>query len=471
MRRAVMPLFQRWFSTCWTSCRTFGSLRSVDKTTHPLIQCGCQNITSTKRFLSTVSGDTGATHASRKHPVGVGVPYSAAELETARQAYIAGKSIDEIADLVRTEHRAHPHVPGLLYAAIGPRRQAKSLIMPTPSQERRKWTKADDDALLELMGRGSMSDRQIARQLERSHTSVASRARRLLHGDERKVYASNSAWSTHDLELLRKLASEGQKVSEIARVLGRSYQTAKTRLQQLGITARLEREAWTKEQKEDLQRLFYAGLQDAAIGKQLTPPRTAHAVSQKRTKLGLTVNKPQYRIRAWSAADDDKARELYGTGIKVSAICKLLPIPRSASATRTRISFLGLAQPKSPAWSKSDDALLRELSSLQGLSDMAIGSKLSPPRTSKAVYNRRSSLGLRKRSANRSTAPKSWSLSDDADLIRLTKLGLKYEDISERMSRSISSLENRTRRLGLLKTADRDGAETLAKSDGPPEIV
>jgi GcrA cell cycle regulator len=97
------------------------------------------------------------------------------------------------------------------------------------------WTSEHDAQLRALWGEAH-SCNEIARRMGMTKNAVIGRAHRLkLPSRPSPINGDGRAWTAAEEDDLRQLRAAGWQVQDIARRLGRNFQTVRNRLQQLGI--------------------------------------------------------------------------------------------------------------------------------------------------------------------------------------------------------------------------------------------
>jgi len=231
-------------------------------------------------------------------------------------------------------------------------------------------------------------------------------------------------WSRSDVAHLRRMRDEGQTVSRIAIVLGRTVAAVSSKIGELGISAHAN---WTLEEDTVVADGVKRKLSNKEIAAML-PGRTANAINQRAAKLGLTGPRA---FRPWTQKERDAVREAVKIGAKYSDIAAWLG--RTTRGVNWQVRVMGLTHPASTlvkTYSKSEDEEIRR-GWRAGERPADVAARLGRP--VRSVYCRAFHLGVTGEKANyrRRITP-----SEIARLRRLASKGMSGEQIAQKLCRS-----------------------------------
>ena len=159
-------------------------------------------------------------------------------------------------------------------------KKAKELGLTIKRENQRKWTKEEQEELIELSKTKKISE--LVKILDRTSSSIKDQARRLgitLIPDRRN-------WTEEEYKLLEKLVVEDKKSpKEIASILGRSEDSITIKINRRGLKAQgNDKRFWTSEEEEILSDLWGTVSVDK-IAEKLD--RTVSSLKNKVFQLGL----------------------------------------------------------------------------------------------------------------------------------------------------------------------------------------
>ena len=159
-------------------------------------------------------------------------------------------------------------------------KKAKELGLTIKRENQRKWTKEEQEELIELSKTKKISE--LVKILDRTSSSIKDQARRLgitLIPDRRN-------WTEEEYKLLEKLVVEDKKSpKEIASILGRSEDSITIKINRRGLKAQgNDKRFWTREEEEILSDLWGTVSVDK-IAEKLD--RTVSSLKNKVFQLGL----------------------------------------------------------------------------------------------------------------------------------------------------------------------------------------
>lgn len=265
------------------------------------------------------------------------------------------------------------------------------------------------------------------------------------------------AWRAEELDILMRGKSLGQSVRILAEELGRSLRSVKRRLDRINATGiprkpttavRRKPRTWTRADDRQLEDMWRQGMKDSQIAQRLSWKPSLGSVAGRRESLGLVTTKRTRVNRAWTAADDDKLRQLCAemTLTNREIGLRLMP-PRSTPGVKARKKVLGLCGDQVKPWGDVEDAALRRLME-QGLSISKIIDALPVKRTYDSVRYRARELNLRfKARGERTITPRAWTDEETEKLLSLRDSGMQLTNIAQDMGRSEYSIRNRLTRL------------------------
>ena len=139
-------------------------------------------------------------------------------------------------------------------------------------------------------------------------------------------------WTESDITELKRLTSEGKTTGDVAKVLGRKYESVRNKKKKLKLRT-FPFEQWTATETELLIELVMKGKTGYEIAKALG--RHYKAVSTKKKRLGLC--KPNsYSYEIWSEHELHRLRKYCKKGYSLDRICTYFP-NRSRFAVRERV--------------------------------------------------------------------------------------------------------------------------------------
>ena len=159
-------------------------------------------------------------------------------------------------------------------------KKAKELGLTIKRENQRKWTREEQEELIELSKTKKISE--LVKILDRTSSSIKDQARRLgitLIPDRRN-------WTEEEYKLLEKLVVEDKKSpKEIASILGRSEDSITIKINRRGLKAQgNDKRFWTSEEEEILSDLWGTVSVDK-IAEKLD--RTVSSLKNKVFQLGL----------------------------------------------------------------------------------------------------------------------------------------------------------------------------------------
>ena len=138
-------------------------------------------------------------------------------------------------------------------------------------------------------------------------------------------------WTEAEITQLKRLASEGKNTGEIAKVLGRKYESVRNKKKQLKLRT-FPYQQWTDTETALLIELVREGKSGDEIAKALG--KHYKAVSTKKKRLGLCKPTPLYEF--WSEYELHRLRKYCKKGYSLDRICTYYP-NRSRFAVRERV--------------------------------------------------------------------------------------------------------------------------------------
>ena len=138
-------------------------------------------------------------------------------------------------------------------------------------------------------------------------------------------------WTESDITELKRLTSEGKTTGEVAKVLGRTYESVRNKKKKLKLRT-FPFERWTEAETALLTELVRQGKTGYEIANALG--RNYKAVSTKKKRLGLC--KPTQSYEYWSEWQLHKLRRYCKKGYPLDRICTYFP-NRTREAVRERV--------------------------------------------------------------------------------------------------------------------------------------
>jgi hypothetical protein len=318
-----------------------------------------------------------------------------------------------------------------------------------------RWSPSDDRLLGRLYAAG-LARAELAARLGRSEYAVDARRRSL------GVAARPGLrrWSELEDELVRAAAAAGVPATELAARIGRPADAVWRRRRRLGLASAGPR-LYTPAEEEALR---LAVEQGADLGQLAAAwGRSSAALALRARQLGLVSVRPR---RRWLPEEDRLIREGYGRGLSCAAIGRLLSPPRSADAVAARARTLGLGN-YGRRWTAAEDERLRNLLAAGVAPEQAAGSLV---RTPEAVRQRTRALGLKLPPAHRPRARKRWSEREDAILRR--RAAVDDGALALLLGRSDVAVRQRISALGLRERQQRSPHHPPVQTDGltPAEL-
>ena len=286
-------------------------------------------------------GADGAPPASPPPRLKAGRPWTQADLDTLRQLYESGVSVEEIA------RQTHRHDRGVrmqlnLMAGGGTKAgdrvdipdviQTGSLSAMAPPQPRhgpvnshRPWT-AEADAELTRQFQAGQDPAELAVVLGRSAYAIEMRLQKLGFISADAADAPVRPWGKDDIAELRLLHSNGLSIPDIAARLKRSEHAISARLLDMAQYSHTP-----ETDSSEAHKTFNpaaeepAPLPEKASAPPSVPPEASPAVSPS---------------RPWTAEDDTYLRHAWAEGITIGDMCTRLG--RQDRLVRCRLIYLGV---------------------------------------------------------------------------------------------------------------------------------
>lgn len=274
--------------------------------------------------------------------------------------------------------------------------QHRALKLGVPGHGIRPWTKKEEHYLKKYYGK--LTALELCRILKRSEQSVRGHIHQLGLGKYQPV-----TWSDDEVEYLRKHYGK-VRVSVLAAELGRTPDAVELKAGKLGLRRKLVR--LTQRQIEWIV---------ANLGK-LSYDRMARELGVSSTTVMKIAAEHGYRprpnIRAWTPEEDAFLREHYG---KMTRREIAEAINRTVPLVGWRAAKLGLTQEfrnmeKARAWTRAEDNMLRKL--YGSLTYEQIAQKLD--RTRAAVVGRAVRLGLSGSASSIDGKRGEWGVMNDS---------------------------------------------------------
>lgn len=335
-----------------------------------------------------------------------------------------------------------PHSRALIFAK---RNGYGKEEMPT------RWSKKDLDYLRKH--HGSMLMKDIARKVGRKPATVVAMAKSL--GLSGGAYIRTRHWSEKDIALLRRLYPK-KMLSEIAKEMGRTEKSVRSKAKKLKLheteVSKYKRDAlWTAEQDKRLRKLY-----GTMTYEEMAPliGRDKDSLSRRAIKLGLAPKKgsPKIEPRLWTEKEDRLMRQHYRRKT-VKEIAGMLG--RSTNSVQKRAQDLNIAGARNTQgaprkWAPEEDRIVRRHH--KRLTPEEIAEKLG--RTPGAVTARIKTLKLGPPPKKREHDHRPW-LPEEEDLLRKEYGKVRGRDLAGKLGRSVRAIRVRALHLGLAESRPR----------------
>lgn len=297
----------------------------------------------------------------------------------------------------------------------------------------KKWTQDEIDKLQRLSKTKTITE--LAKYFKTTNNAIITIANR--RGIE--LIDSKILWTEEDNKTLKELAKT-MDISEIAIAMGRNTSAIRLQAKRQNIelipNKKYRDSIWTEENTKQLKKLASDGKTILEIATIMN--KKDQTISKKAREFGINISKDE--TRSWTEDDINKLKELAKTK-KLSELVKEL--------NRTSSSIKSIAKSKGikiltdrKNWTEEEYQLLEKLIMIDKKSPKEVAEILG--RTEDAITIKVNRRGLQIQTNDK----KFWNKEEETLLSDLWGT-LSLEKISNKLNRSVSSIKNKAFQLGL----------------------